>query len=281
MKTYKAYGHFVLLFSCFIEFIFIFGWAPFVVARLKHMSGHSKWATIHKQKSVTDAKRGAVFTKLARNITIAAREKGGDSEMNMFLRTAIDKAKEFNMPKDNIERAIKKGTGELEGAKIEEIVYEGFGPEGTALIIKCLSDNKNRTVANIRHILTKHNGRLGEVNTVMWMFEEKGVIRFLKSAILEKGIGRDNFELEIIDAGAEDIKEEDAEVEVYTNVQNFQNIKDVIEKKGIKVESSGIEWIAKNNVEVVNEAREKVINLLEALDDDEDVQDVYINGKNF
>ncbi|MFH1192122.1 MAG: YebC/PmpR family DNA-binding transcriptional regulator [bacterium] len=245
------------------------------------MSGHSKWATIHKQKSVTDAKRGAVFTKLARNITIAAREKGGDSEMNMFLRTAIDKAKEFNMPKDNIERAIKKGTGELEGAKIEEIVYEGFGPEGTALIIKCLSDNKNRTVANIRHILTKHNGRLGEVNTVMWMFEEKGVIRFLKSAILEKGIGRDNFELEIIDAGAEDIKEEDAEVEVYTNVQNFQNIKDVIEKKGIKVESSGIEWIAKNNVEVVNEAREKVINLLEALDDDEDVQDVYINGKNF
>ncbi len=246
---------------------------------LNSMSGHSKWATIHKQKSVTDAKRGAVFTKLARNITLAAREKGGDPEMNTSLRTAIEKAKEFNMPKDNIDRAIKKGTGELEGARIEEIIYEGFGPEGTALIIKCLSDNKNRTVANIRHILTKANGRLGEINTVMWMFEEKGVIRFLASALFEKGIDRENFELEIIDAGAEDIKDEDDIVEVYTSAQNFQSVKEAIEKKQVKLESSEIEWIAKNDVEVGDETKEKVENLLEALDDDEDVNEVYTNIK--
>lgn len=243
------------------------------------MSGHSKWATIHRQKSAIDSKRGAVFTKLARNITIAAREKGGDPEMNTFLRTAIDKAKEFNMPKDNIERAIKRGTGELEGERIEEIVYEGFGPDGIALIIKCLTDNKNRTVANIRHILTKHNGRLGEANTVMWMFEEKGIIRFLKSEFAEKWIDRESFELEIIDAGAEDIKEEASEIIVYTSAQNLQKVKEVIERKQIKLESGEIEWIAKNDVEVGDETHKKVMNLLEALEDDEDAQEVYTNVK--
>lgn len=244
------------------------------------MSGHSKWATIHRQKSATDAKRGAVFTKLARNITMAAREKGGDPEMNTALRAAIDKAKEFNMPKDNIERAIKRGTGELEGVKIEEIIYEGFGPEGVALIIKCFTDNKNRTASNIRHVLTKYGGRLGEPNSVIWMFEEKGVIRFNKKQLDENKIQNDEFELKIIDAGVEDIKEEGEEVIVFTSTKSLGEVKSFMEKMGLKVEQADLEWTAKNEIDLKGkENEEKVSNLFEALEDDEDVQEFYSNVK--
>jgi len=243
------------------------------------MSGHSKWATIRKQKESTDAKRGAVFTKLSRNITLAAREKGGDPNMNANLRVAIEKAKQFNMPKDNIERAIKKGTGELEGVNYEEIIYEAYGPSGIALIIKCITDNKNRTAANIRHILTKSGGSLGEPNTVMWMFENKGVIRFKEKELADKNISMDDFELSIIDAGAEDIQSEEGDIAIYTNIKDMQNVKESAEKMQINLESSEIEWIPKNEVDIKDEDdKEKIAKLFNALDDDEDVQDIYTNA---
>ncbi|MFH1029630.1 MAG: YebC/PmpR family DNA-binding transcriptional regulator [bacterium] len=243
------------------------------------MSGHSKWATIHRQKEAIDAKKGAIFTKLARNITMAVRDKGGDPEMNSALKSAIDKAKEFNMPKDNIEKAIKRGTGELEGMNIEEITYEAFGPDGIALIIKCITDNRNRTVSNIRHILTKHGGNLGEAKTVLWMFEEKGVVRFNESQLAEKKLARDDFELSIIDAGAEDLKNEGGEIVIYAGAKDIQKIKETLESKGIIIESAGLEWIAKNEIESKAESMGKIERLMEALDDEEDVQDVYSNVK--
>lgn len=243
------------------------------------MSGHSKWATIKNQKASTDSKRGAIFTKLARNITIATREKGGDPEMNANLRTAIDKAKQFNMPKDNIERAIKRGTGELEGANIEEITYEAYGPDGVALIIKCLTDNRNRTVSNVRHILSKHNGSLGETNSVLWMFDEKGVVRFYENQLVEKNINLDELELIIIDAGADDIKKEGGEFVIYTKSQDMQNVKNIAEDRGIVIDTAQLEWIAKNEINIKDESSEKIERLLRALDDDEDVQEVYSNIK--
>lgn len=241
------------------------------------MSGHSKWATIRNQKASTDAKRGAIFTKLARNITVATRGKGGDPEMNAVLRSAIDKAKEFNMPKDNIEKAIKRGTGELEGVNIEDITYEAFGPVGMVIIIKCITDNRNRTVSNIRHILTKHGGNLGEAKTVLWMFEEKGVVRLSESQLALKNLARDDFELSVIDAGAEDLKNENGEIVIYASAKDIQKIKEILESKGISIESAGLEWIAKNEIEVKAESRGKIERLMEALDDDEDVQEIYSN----
>lgn len=245
----------------------------------KGMSGHSKWATIHRQKSANDAKRGAVFTKLARNITMAAREKGGDPEMNSDLRSAIDKAKQLNMPKDNIEKAIKRGTGELDGVHIEEITYECYGADGVAFIVKCLTDNKKRTVANVRNILTKHGGNMGEANSVLWMFDEKGVIRFNENDLKENNIVKDDFELEIIDAGAEDIIIEDGEIAIYTNVKDLHSAREALEKKGITILSAQLEWIAKNEVDVKEDNRDKIEKIFEALDDDEDVQEVYTNAK--
>jgi len=241
------------------------------------MSGHSKWSTICKQKSVTDAKRGAIFTKLARNITLAVRDKGGDPDMNAALRTAMEKAKEFNMPKDNIEKAIKRGTGEIEGMVIEEIMYEGFGPEGIGLIIKCVTDNKNRTAANIRHILTKFGGNLGEQNSVAWMFEQKGAVRFNVSEVADKNINLDDFELSVIDAGATDIKEEDNEMAVYTRIKDLQQMKEVIGNIGVKIVSAELEWVAKDELGIKDGSREKLKKLIEALDDNEDVQAVYYN----
>ncbi|MFH0854367.1 MAG: YebC/PmpR family DNA-binding transcriptional regulator, partial [bacterium] len=243
------------------------------------MSGHSKWATIRNQKAATDSKRGAIFTKLARNITIAARDKGGDPEMNSALRSAIDKAKEFNMPKDNIEKAIKRGTGEIEGANIEEITYEAFGPDGIALIIKCITDNRNRTVANIRHILTKHGGSMGEANAVAWMFDEKGVIRISKNQLVEKNISQDEFELSVIDDGALDFENENGEIIIYTGVKDLRNVREALENKGIIIDSAILEWVAKNEIDVKGESREKIERLFETLGNDEDAQDVYSNVK--
>lgn len=233
------------------------------------MSGHSKWSKIKRQKGATDAKRGAIFTKFGNLITIAAREKGGDPNTNFNLRMAIEKAKAANVPKENIERSIKRGTGELGGGQIEELYYEGFGPAKSQFIIKSLTDNKNRSAAGIRHIFTKYGGSLG---TVMWNFNQKGVIRI---AGLQLPI--DKLELELIDAGAQDILKEEEDITIYTNVKDLQNVKKFLDSKNINTESAEIEYVAKEGVKVMDENKEKIEKFIEALEDNEDVADYYTN----
>ena len=239
------------------------------------MSGHSKWSTIKRQKSITDAKRGAIFTKLGKLIAISARDKGGDPNINFGLRMAIDKAKQANMPKDNIERAIKRGTGELAGDNIEELLYEGFGPVKSQFIIKCLSDNKNRTAADIRHIFTKFGGSFG---SVMWNFEQKGVIRIEKLEVKSKKLNTDDFELELIDAGSDDIEREEEGMTIYTKIEGLQNIKKFLDKEKIKAESAEIEYIAKEEKKLNEEEKEKVEKFIEELENNEDVSDYYTNA---
>jgi YebC/PmpR family DNA-binding regulatory protein len=233
------------------------------------MSGHSKWATIKRAKAATDAKRGAIFTKLSNLITVAVKEKGGDPETNFSLRMAIEKAKQANMPKDNIEKAIKRGTGELAGEQIEELIYEGFGPAKIQIIIKSLTDNKNRTAAAIRHILTKYSGSLG---SVMWNFDQKGVIRIADPEILT-----DELELELIEAGAQDIIIEDEGITIYTNVADLQIVKKFLEEKEIKTETAEIEYVTKEMQEVKEEDKEKLEKFTEALENNEDISDYYLN----
>jgi YebC/PmpR family DNA-binding regulatory protein len=238
------------------------------------MSGHSKWATIKRQKAATDAKRGAVFTKLAKVISLAAREKGADPAANFGLRLAIDRAKAANMPKENIERAIKRGTGELIGDKIEELIYEGFGPAKSQFIIKCLSDNKNRTAAKIRHLLAKHSGSLGSVS---WNFEQLGVIRIMAEELKNKNLTDQNFELEIIDAGAEDIVKEKEGLTIYGKIDQLPELKKLVEDKQVKAESAEIEYVAKEKLDLAQADQGKVEQLIEELEDDEDVSDYYTN----
>jgi len=233
------------------------------------MSGHSKWSTIKRAKAVTDAKRGAIFTKLVNLITVVAREKGGDIATNFALRMAVEKAKTANMPKDNIERAIKRGTGELAGEQIEELYYEGFGPAKSQFIVKSLTDNKNRSVASIRHLFTKYGGSLG---SVMWNFEKQGVIRI---ADCQSPIA--DLELDLIDAGADDIKKEDEGVIIYTNIKDLVKVKKFLEEKNINTESAEIEYIAKEEQEVSDENKEKIEKFIEELEDCEDVADYYMN----
>ncbi len=236
------------------------------------MSGHSKWSTIKRAKATTDAKRGAIFTKIGNLITMAAREKGGNPETNFSLRMAIDKAKQANMPKDNIERAIKRGTGELAGEAIEELVYEGFGPAKSQFIVKCLTDNKNRSAANIRHIFTKYGGSLG---TVAWNFKQRGVIR-----ISDSGFQVANFELDLIDAGVDDILEEKEGITLFTKIGDLQNVKKFLEAKEIKTESAEIEYISKEDQKLDQENKEKVEKFIEELENCEDVADYYHNITN-
>jgi len=236
------------------------------------MSGHSKWSTIKRQKGATDAKRGALFTKLGKGITIAAKEGGGDPETNFKLRLAIDQAKAANMPKDNIERAVKRGTGELDdGKKIESVTYEGFGPEGTAFMIEALTDNRNRTSAAMKHILTKYGGSLGGPNSVAWMFEQKGVIRIPKI--------NDELELELIDAGAIDIKKDDEGVTVFTRPNDLKKVKEFLEQKEIEIEYAEVEQVAKEKKEFNGTEAEKVQKLFDELDEDEDVNNYYSNAE--
>ena len=234
------------------------------------MSGHSKWATTKRAKAANDAKRGAIFTKLANTITIAARDKGGDISSNFTLRMAIDKAKAANMPKDNIDRAIKRGTGELDGAQIEELIYEGIGPANTQFIVKCLTDNKNRSAAEVRHAFTKHGGSFG---SVMWNFEKKGVVRVEEDKAKVKEL-----ELELIDYGAQDIIEQEDCVEIYTQIEDLQKLKDFLEQKSINTESAEMEYIAKDSVKLSDEDKEKVEKFFESLEDMEDVSDFYTNA---
>ncbi|MBD3359423.1 MAG: YebC/PmpR family DNA-binding transcriptional regulator [Candidatus Buchananbacteria bacterium] len=239
------------------------------------MSGHSKWATIKRTKGAADAKRASLFTKLARSITVAAKEKGGDPETNFSLRLAIEKAKSANMPKDNIERAIKRGTGEIQGEEIEEIFYEGFGPGGTALIIKALTDNRNRTSQSMKHLLSKYGGSLGGPNSVMWQFEQKGVIRLGSDKLADKN--PEELELTIIDLGAQDIKKESDYWVIYTKVEDLQKVNKGIEDLGLEVEYADLEYIAKEKIKVSPEIKEKNQKLFGALDEDEDVDDYYTN----
>lgn len=237
------------------------------------MSGHSKWATTKRKKAVIDAKRGKMFTKLIKEITIAAREGGGDPSGNPRLRLAIDNAKSANMPADNIERAIKKATGELEGTTYYELNYEGYAPAGVAIIVEVATDNKNRTVAEIRHLFSKNGGALGETGSVAWMFDRKGIITLPKQNISEDEI------MEIaLEAGADDFQVEDQYYEVHTSLENFEHVRRALMDKKLEIENASLQWVAKNNVTVKGEDAEKVIKLIEALEDSDDVQNVYSNA---
>jgi len=234
------------------------------------MSGHSKWATIKRAKGAKDAKRGAIFTKLGKMITVAAKEKGGDMETNFSLRMAMDKAKAANMPKDNIEKAIKRGTGELAGGQIEELMYEGFGPAKSQFVVRSLTDNKNRSAATIRHSFTKYGGSLG---AVMWNFTQKGVVRILN----EEFQVNDEIELELIEAGADDIEKEDEGITITTKVEDLQLLKKYFDKKEIKTESAEIEYVAKEELKLNESDKEKYEKFIEELEDNEDVTDYYTN----
>ena len=238
------------------------------------MSGHSKWATTHRQKEINDAKRGKIFTKMAKVIAIAVREKGGDPDVNFGLRLAIERAKSVNMPKDNIERAIKRGTGESDGEQIEELYYEGIGPANSQFIIKCLTDNKNRSASEIRHVFSKVGGSLG---SVMWNFSQKGVIRIVKEEIDKNKLASDDFELELIDQGAEDIEKEDEGMTIYSGVNELTILKKFFDGKGVITESADIEYVAKNKEELAEEDKEKIEKFIEVLDDLDDVSDYYTN----
>lgn len=237
------------------------------------MSGHSKWSTIKRKKGAIDAKRGKIFTKIIKEITLAARLGGGDVEGNSRLRQAVMIAKDENMPKDNIDRAIKKGIGGGEGAaNFEELTYEGYGPGGAAVIVEVMTDNKNRTVAEIRHILSKHGGNLGENGCVGWMFAKKGSI-----VIDKKVIDEDTLMELALEAGAEDVKVEDDEYEVITETAAFETVKKAIDAKGIKHLEARISMIPSNTVKLDAGKAESMIKLMEKLEDNDDVQNVYSN----
>ncbi|HED06807.1 MAG TPA: YebC/PmpR family DNA-binding transcriptional regulator, partial [Ignavibacteria bacterium] len=237
------------------------------------MSGHSKWATTKRKKAVIDAKRGKIFTKLIKEITIAARGGGGDVAGNPRLRLAIDNAKAANMPQDNIERAIKKATGELEGVTYHEFMYEGYGPGGIAILVEVATDNKNRTVAEVRHLFSKAGGNLGENGSVAWMFERKGIITLPAQGKTEEEI----LEL-VMDDGAEDLEVEEEFIEVVTPIEAFENVRKKLVDSGLEVENASLQWIAKNLIKVEGETSEKVITLIEALEDNDDVQNVFSNS---
>ncbi len=239
------------------------------------MSGHSKWSTIKRAKGLKDAKRGAIFTKLGNLITIAAKEKGGDIDVNFGLRMAIDKAKAANMPKDTIERAIKRGTGELQGDIIEELYYEGIGPASSQVIVKALTDNKNRSASSIRHIFSKFGGSLG---AVMWNFESRGVVRIKNEELKIKNLELDNIELKLIDVGVDDIKKEEEGITVVSEVGDLQAVKKYFDDKKVSTESAEIEYIAKEEIKLEGDKVEKYEKFIEELDDCEDVADYYSNA---
>ncbi len=242
------------------------------------MSGHSKWAKTHRQKAATDAKRGAIFTKLGNLITIAAKEGSGDLETNFKLRLAIEKAKSANMPKDNIDRAIKRGTGEgSEGAIFEELIYEVFGPANSGFVVEAITDNKNRTLSDLKTVLNKNGGQLGAAGSVMWMFERLGVIVILTSELANHN--KDELELSIIDAGAQDIIKDDQGWEIRTQVTDLQPVTTAIEQLGLQVEDSSLAYIAKEELSIKNnEDQQKIDRLMEVLDEIDDVTNVYTNA---
>ena len=237
------------------------------------MSGHSKWANIKHKKGAADARRGKVFTKIIKEITVEARSGGGDINANPRLRAAVLSAKTENMPKDNIERAIKKGTGELEGVQYEEATYEGYGPGGTAILIDSLADNKNRAVSEIRHALTKHGGSMGESGCVAYMFKKKGCL------VVEKnGIDEDALMEMALEAGAEDVRDDGDSFEIICEPEEFETVKAAVEGKGIQFVVAEVTMVPQTTNPVEGEAAEKLIRLIDALEDCDDVQKVYTNA---
>jgi YebC/PmpR family DNA-binding regulatory protein len=238
------------------------------------MSGHSKWHSIKHKKAKEDAKRGNMFGKLSRNIIVAVKEGGGsDSRDNIALANAIAKAKEYNMPQSNIERAIKRGTGEIEGGNFESILYEGYGPGGIAIIIEVMTENRNRTASDIRNILTRLNGTLGESGSVSWQFERKGIIIVDRKEVKNE----EEFMLNMIDSGAEDIDEDDDVYEIKTPPTEFIKVKDNLEKNKINIKSSELGLIPKSTIKLSKEESVKALRLINALDEHDDVQNVTSN----
>jgi YebC/PmpR family DNA-binding regulatory protein len=237
------------------------------------VSGHSKWSTIKRKKGATDAKRGKIFTKYIKEITVAARNGGGDPNANPRLRTAIAGAKSVNMPAENIDRAIKKGTGELPGVSYEEVTYEGYGPGGIAILIDTLTDNRNRTTGEVRHILTKSGGRMAEAGSVQWMFHQKGAISVAKSAVDE-----DTLLGLVLDAGAEDATTDDSEVyEITTTPHAFEAVKAALQAKNIPTQSAELAKVPQNTIALSEKDAEQALKLMEALEDNDDVQRVSSN----
>ena len=235
------------------------------------MSGHNKWSTIKHKKGAADAKRGKVFTKIIKEISVAAKLGGGDPGGNPRLRTAIDKAKQENMPKDNIERAIKKGTGGMEGVVYEEIVYEGYGPGGVAVLVEVMTDNRNRTVSDVRSIFTKCNGNMGEAGCVSWMFDKKGLLVFPKSVDFDQ-----LFEA-ALEAGAEDVADAEEQIEVTTDPSSFIEVREALEKAGFKYDSAEVTMIPQTMIALEGKQAESMLKLMDRLEDNDDVQNVYAN----
>ena len=238
------------------------------------MSGHSKWAGIKHKKAVVDAKKGKAFSRISREISVAAKMGGGNPEMNPRLRVAIEKARSVNMPSDNVKRAIQKGTGELPGTSYEEVMYEGFGPAGVALMIEVMTDNKNRTVPELRHIMSKHNGSIAETGSVAWMFEKKGYI------LVDKKVSDEDTLMNLaLESGAEDVKNEAEEenFEIITAPEDFTMVKEYLEKEKVDFHLAEVTYIPKNYIRL--EAREavKMLKLMDALEEHDDIQNVYAN----
>jgi YebC/PmpR family DNA-binding regulatory protein len=236
------------------------------------MSGHSKWSTIKRKKGAEDAKRGKIFTRLARDIAIAARSGGGDPETNSALRLAIDRARGANMPKDNIERAIKRGTGELEGGQLEEVFYEGYAPHGAALLLKCLTDNRNRTLADVRRVFNRGSGSLAEAGAVTWMFDSKGLI-----TVDCKDMDAEDLFLMAVEAGAEDVEISEGFVEVYTAPGDLHVVRDSLVERGLAVEDAELAMVPKTPMSLGEKETLQALNMIEALEELDDVQQVYSN----
>jgi len=236
------------------------------------MSGHSKWHKIRHTKGAVDAKRGRIFTKLIKEITVAARIGGGDPNGNPRLRGAVDTARAANMPSDNIKRAIQKGTGELPGQQIEEINYEGYGPGGVAIYVQVLTDNRNRTLPEIRHLFTKFGGNLGEQNSVAWMFEKKGYL------VVDKGqLSEDELMEVVLEAGGEDLRDDGESYEVFTAPESYPSVRESLENRKVPIVTGEISMVPKNRVRVEGAKARSLLNMMEALEDHEDVQHAYAN----
>jgi YebC/PmpR family DNA-binding regulatory protein len=237
------------------------------------MSGHSKWHSIKHQKGVADARRGQLFTKLTRELIIAAREGGGNPDMNFRLRLAVQKARDNNMPTDNIDRAVKKGTGELEGGSLTELTLEGYGPSGTAIMVNALTDNRNRTIQEVRSAFTRHGSSLGESGCVSWIFDSRGII-----TVKADNVDSDELALTAIDAGAEDVNVEDDYVEVYTVPEQLESVRKSLEEQGVTIENSEVSMIPKNTVELDEKSALQALKLMDKLEENDDVQNVYSNA---
>ncbi len=237
------------------------------------MSGHSKWSSIKHQKAATDARRGQLFTKLTREIIIAVREGGSNPDMNFRLRLAIQKARDNNMPIDNIDRAIKKGSGTAEGASLVELVFEGYGPGGTAILVQALTDNRNRTLQDVRNVFSRHNGSLGESGCVAWIFDSKGLI-----SIKVNGLDADELALQAIDAGADDVKVEDTFVEIYTKPDELEMVRTALEQNNIPVDSAELSMVPKTMVELDDKMALQTLKLLDKLEELDEVQNVSSNA---